>query len=270
VRGTYKIGGTRIGIRTTSEAFGAWVDETLAAYRMKRPVYPNYSIVVGDPDQDDGRGTRRRKLNILYGGTSPVVRTLDLPTLGRVLLAELETAVLPRRDDGIYADLALISSDGVKALASSWIVPWVGELGRRVQRAGLALPTARWIRVEPETGEVTPTRSALDIPEDALDRLATFAPAGDGRPDRTAVEAPVKVDVVSIYAGGEALLEPVGRGITLHRLAASVINLPRLQGTALEGMRKLVAGAQCYRIGFGRKQQVLDVLTAALAGENGA
>src|SRR5881392_4040121 len=70
----YEIGGERIGVRTTSRAFGEWLDDTFDAYRVRsRPKRFHYSIVIDGGRGDEGTAAsgaegRSKRLHILYLG----------------------------------------------------------------------------------------------------------------------------------------------------------------------------------------------------------
>src|SRR2546422_6001381 len=85
---TYEIVGARFQIRSTSEAFSGWLAEVLAPYRVDGDATPLYSLVV--PDQSSGNSFGRG-YHILYRGSRVLARTLDPQTLGRALLADLES-----------------------------------------------------------------------------------------------------------------------------------------------------------------------------------
>src|ERR671919_1706118 len=83
----YEVAGRRFGVRTTSEAFGEWIDYALSEYRTDPDDEdPVYSLLVA---KDSGtRGTKG--YHILYKWTGCLVRTLHLPTLGRAFLASVD------------------------------------------------------------------------------------------------------------------------------------------------------------------------------------
>jgi hypothetical protein len=265
VRHTYKLGDRRVGVRSTSAAFGEWLDGVLGERRTKRNDIPFYSVVVGSPPSDNGNGgLKGRELNILYEGVSPVVRTLDLSLLARVLLGELESPLFPARRDAIFTRSSLIHSNGATALVPGWVAPHVGELGRRVQRAGVSLPLTMSTAVDPETGSAVPIRPLIELPDDAHAGLATMAqPGRDG--DRVEITEPTPVDVVVVHDDVEVDLYPVSRATALRRVMATVANLETVRATALEGLGRMVAGARCYAIGYGRRQLVLEQLAEAMA-----
>src|SRR2546430_8866161 len=87
VRRSYRFGNSYLGIRTNSESFGAWLDQTLAGHRSrKKPDYFHYSVLLANGSPK----AAGRRFHILYRETLMVQRTFHLPTVGRTLLAELE------------------------------------------------------------------------------------------------------------------------------------------------------------------------------------
>jgi hypothetical protein len=146
VEGMYRLGDETVGIRTTSEAFGRWIEEILAGRSRTRWRDAFYSIVVVE-----GARPGRRDFHVLYKGTVPVVRTADLGTLGRAFLEEIESHAFRRRRDAIYLDASLISGPGGTALIPSSFTPALGAQSRRAERLGLTLPATTWVAVDPDT-----------------------------------------------------------------------------------------------------------------------
>ncbi len=260
---SYEVGGTRFGVRTTSRSFGDWLDHALGVYRLRRRLDPEYSIVV------DGAGGARagKGVHILYQGVGQVIRTRHLPTLGRALVAELEARVAHERGDAIYVHAAPVCVDGVIALVPAWVVAHVGTLGRRVDRARVSLPVARWAAVDPNSGWILRPPRLLDLPADALEGLERMSD-GSGEA-RGLTGASGTVDAVVSYLWGSPSVGVVSRGIALQRLAAATANLPNLGGEALDGLGRLVAGARCYEVGVGTARQMLDALVAVAASAGG-
>ncbi|MGH3372172.1 MAG: hypothetical protein ACRDPR_19475, partial [Nocardioidaceae bacterium] len=252
VDGTFRVGEQRVGIRATSEELGEWIDHALGRYRMKRWVYPEYSLVTGGDGDRNERGGRR--YNILYWGLTPLVRTFDLETLGRAFLAELESRVLAERRDGLYVRGSLMTADGVTGLVPSWVVSHVASMGRRAERLGVTLPGETWVAVDPTSGKVLPKPAVLDLPDDTLERLRETAAAmdgsGDSRVDRLFVEQPHQVDVVFTYTEDGEPFAPVSKAHALHRLGASAANIRGMGGTALVGLQRMLAGAHTSTLGL--------------------
>lgn len=268
VEGSYRLGGVRVGIRSTSEVVGRWVDEVLAEHRMRRWTDATYSLVVAE---GDAAGPGRRVLHVLYRGIEPLVRTADLGTMARALLADVESHAFAGRDDAIYLHGAVMAGTGGIALIPSPLATAVGRLSRRAGRLGLRLPGSIWAAVDPGSGRVIPVRSALGVGEDAVERLTGpggIEPAGNGAPDRWFVEAPTRVDrVVVPRDDGAPGLEPASRSLALYRFASMSVNLPRLGGRrTLEGLGRLMAGADCFSISPARPMGTLTTLAGLVAG----
>jgi hypothetical protein len=265
---SFKIGGERVAVRTTSAAFGDWLDLALGAYRLRRRLDPEYSVVVDGGDAD-GTGTGRR-FHIVYQGTGTVTRSLYLPTAAGSLLQELETKLLGGRDDAIFIHAALVTRGERAALIPSWLASYLSSLGRRIPRAGVRLPLARWVAVDPATGHVVPRPPALEVPEDALALLARDARNAEAADERGEVRGPVRIDTIITYQREVYPLEPATKGTTVAQLTAATANLDRMGGGALEGIARLVEGAATFRLGaLGRAQQGLDALLQALGEPNG-
>jgi hypothetical protein len=265
VHRTYEIGGEIIGIRTTSQRFGEWLDYALAEYRVDTEGEWTFSIVV--PEKRDGEERGRRRLNILYWDTSAVSRTLDLTELARTLLAQLEVFLMSERDDAVYLGASLVAVNGSKVLIPSQVGFYLHRrVQRRAERAGVPLPMEPYVAVEPGSGRLLPFRPILRIPNDALERLDAMS-EGAGHPPRTTIRQPSEVDVVwTVGSSVDRILEPLSRGRTLHNLAGAAVNLHRLGGGAvLQSLIPMVQRAECYGvIPFGQPQ-----IVQALAGSLG-
>lgn len=259
----FEIGGNRFGVRTTSHAFGDWVDDTLSAYRVDGPPdeddHAYWAVVV----EDGSRGADRvgRRFNILYRGTLDVVRSLDVHAVARAFLLEIESILFPRRDDAIFLGAATVTTPGGTVLVPPVMVPGLARAARRMQRADLLPPGAMAVAVDPETGHVIPMPSALELPGDVFDRLAAaFTP--DLADPRAFVDAEAPVDAVLSYGVlSEPGFVPGSRAETLVTLSSSVRNLSLIGGQGVKGLAKLVARADCYRGWWGSTQDMLDALT---------
>lgn len=257
----YRVGEVDFAVRTTSTEFCGWLDHALGKYRKRKkaPVY--YSVVIAG---GEGKGQLGKGFHILYRGTSAIVRTLHLPTLARGLIHELESLTFSERQDAIYLDAAVLSSNGTSAVAPSTIVSYVGKLGRRVDRAGVQLPGTSHVAVDLESGRLVPTPPLPDIPVDAVERAGALSSANGHRPDRWFLDQPIDPDMVLTFAGGEMALQPVSRGQALHRLASYAMNLERLGGSALEGLRTFIETKRCYSLGTGDAKGLLETISKAL------
>jgi hypothetical protein len=255
---SFEFGGHRVGIRTTSEAFGAWIAETLAEYRTSEEAAPSYSVVVGEPSAG-----RNKNFHILYQQTLTIARTLDLGSLVRTLLSELEGVLLLERDDAIYADCRVVSYEGGTALVPSVVVPYVEEMGRRVERSGLAMPEETAVAIDPDTAELVPLTPRLRLREDALERLGRVV-ATNGHSVHREPDAPRKVDVVFSIAELDRPFEPISSGLALYRLASHVLNFDKTGGTALEGLARLIERAQTFALDSAAPKDMLEALTGAI------
>ncbi len=259
---TYELGGNKLGIRSTSRAFGRWLDAALARYRVDAPPDIVYSLVV-DGGRPDGTHQGRR-FHIVYQGGTSVLRTLSLETFGRGVLAEVEAHLLPRRDDLVYTRACLIGANGSTALVPWWVGSYLGDLGRGAERAGVSLPEASWVAIDPGSAEVVRPTSALDIPDDALSTLGSL----DGAlipPDRAVVDSPAAVDTVwTFLEEEEAVVRPVSRGLALHRLAGMTPNLQAMGPKALRSLARLVERADAIGFGPGSAKGLLAAVASVL------
>lgn len=261
VHRTYELQGVRLGVRTTSEAFGAWMDEALAGFRVPGEAAPHYSVLVAR--EPGGAGRLGRGFHILYRGVTPLVRTLHLPTLRGALLAELESFRFPEREDAIYLRAGILKAGEQAVLVPSAVIPHLGRLGRRVSREGIMLPAAVSAAVDLASGRVIPVRPFLGADGNDIDRV-------DGNSDRLVVDEPISVDVVCTFATGQdSFIEPISRAVALHQLSAQVVNLPTIGGAALTVLGRLVAGARCYSLVVTDGRTMLEALSGVLLAETG-
>jgi hypothetical protein len=270
VHRTYEIGGRTVGIRSTSQAFGAWLDRSLAAYRSDVETEWTYSVVVPEDaisvEAPNGEVTRRRRLSILYWGIRPLVRTLDVRELARALLLQLEALLLPERDDAIYVRASLVPGEDANVLMPSQVTAYLHrKMRRRAERAHLSLPLAPFVAVDPSSGRVVPFRPMLRLPAEALE---AFPGEGDGQYGEPVVET--QIDVVwTVGSRTEVVLEPMTRGTSLRNLAGALVNLPLVGRDGLEGLGRLVQRAECYGVMPLGRPQIVDALAEAV-GSNGA
>lgn len=263
-RRSYRIGEVEVGVRTTAESFGGWLDRNLEAYRDDSVhVEPQYGVVVAE----DGRGSPpgRRGVHLLYRGTIALVRSLDLTTVARTFLGEMEAIRFEDREDGVYLDAVPIEGNGAVALVPSSLPPYLATLGRAPERKGLRLPGHLSSALDAE-GRLVPFRPILDVPADALQTLpGAAAPAGS--PDRLFVDAPVEPRIVFTVTYEEEPLAPASRGLTLYRLATHCANLRRVASTALEALKALVDRAACYQIASAGPRDMLGALVRAVRSD---
>jgi hypothetical protein len=259
VDGSYDIGGAEIGIRSTSEPFGAWLDSALAQYQSSKLTRPVYSIVIAD--DSDGKGMAKEQYHILYRSTIAIAKTTDIRSLVRTFRADLEQYLFPDRVDAIFADMNLVSHGGVNALLPSVLIPFIATLGhRRLARAGLFLPAETYVAIEPGTGKVVPIPPRIELAEGSIESLGEVV-AMDGEEGRPVVDRPTRIDVVASIGWGDDPVIPVSRGIALHRLAHHVVNLEALGAPGVEGLVPLVEGARCYEVA---SLKAPEMLTAVL------
>jgi hypothetical protein len=260
--GSLELGGSPIGVRTTSAAFWEWLNASLPDYRSSKQATPVYSIVIGDGS--GGGGVAKERYHILYKGTIAIARTTDLRSLVRTFLSDLETYLFDDRTDAMFADMNVVSLGSVKALIPGTIVPFIGTLGRRrLQRTGLSLPAETSVALEPGTGRVVPLTPWVQVSEGWIDGLASVASA-DGTDPRAGVEEPTTIDVLASIGWGDEPVAPISRGLALYRLASHVANLEILGGKAVANLVPIVQGARCYELASAKPEAMLDALLRVL------
>jgi hypothetical protein len=236
-------------VRSTAEWFSTWLDETLRRYRGEpaEGATPRYSVVVGRTTGDPRSGPRG--LHILYAGTAAVVRTRDLRTLARSLLAELGTTALAHRDDAIYLSAGTITAGGAAAILPSFFLSRLARLRRRAEMAGVLLPGTMMVALDLSGNRLLPV-SSLDMDPDALDRLASLG-GDDTRDERAFIDEPVPVAAVLSLGPSEIRgLSPMSRSRALYRWGSRVVNLRVLGGPALESVGRLMDEVPCLQVGW--------------------
>jgi hypothetical protein len=264
VDGSYQIGKNRVGIRCTSKRFGDQLDRALSSLWATEAAPAVYSVVVSDGKGD--RGRPGRQFHVLYRHDSPLVRTLHLPTLVRSLFAELESLTFSQRDDEMFMGAGLVASNGSLALGPGAMSMYLDRLGRRVERAGLRLAPARFVAVDPRSGQIVPVPSKLDVSPSAVARLGTVLRSD--RPDNRhglVLEGPTDVDAIFDFSDGEALA-PMSRALVVSRLARGVANFPKFGKNGLEALSRLVQGTPCFGLGRPQPAAMLEILSSGLNG----
>lgn len=242
VSSSFAIGDARFAVRSTSHAFGAWLKDVLGAYEVDDVEDFLYSVVVPEPPDD----ARSKEFFILYRSSSAMVRTLDPTTIGRSLLAELETFTLHERDDAVYLMASVADVQGVPTLLPPSLAPSLAKLGRRASRLGVGVPGQFCVAIDVETSSVVPVRPSLSVPSDALARLASALP-WEGRDRLRFVQEPEDVGALFVSAADpDAPVQPARKGFSLASLASWTLNLERVGGAGLEALGRFVEKAACY------------------------
>jgi hypothetical protein len=244
--------------------FCGWLDRTFRRYSVAGDAYARYSVLIaGAKGESSGK-----QFNILYKQTMAMVRTMDLSTLARALLAEMEALSFRERDDAIYTEVGMLTANGTKALVPGRFTSFLGRLGRRqIERAGVSLPGTMYVTVDPDSGQAVPAPPILKIPEDAFQRLGEIGPT-NGSSDRVFVDEPSSVDVVFwVDNMSEVPFHPVSRGFVLGRLWTWTVNAPKIGKTAVEGLARLVEPTRCYGLQISESGQMLqNIVTAIKSG----
>jgi hypothetical protein len=260
VSSSFAIGDARFAVRSTSHAFGEWLRDVLGAYEVEDVEDILYSVVVPEPPANG----RSKEFFILYRSSSAIVRTLDPATIGRSLLSELEMFTLHERDDAVYLMASMSDVRGVPVLLPPTLAPALAKLGRRASRMGVEIPGHFTIAIDPETSSVVPIRPSLDVPPDALERLATTLPWG-GPDGLRFVRGPERVGAVLVPArNSDAGLQPARGGYTLASLADWTLNLERVGGGGLEALGRFVERTTCLESSWTDPTEVIATLAGSL------
>jgi hypothetical protein len=259
------VGETTIGVRTTSAAFGDWLDRSLGAYRTEERVDPEYSVVV----DEDGNG-RGRRFHVLYQGVGVIARALDVGVVARSLLSEVEARALHQRDDGVYVHYGVARSGVATALIPAWLVSYLSGTGRRLSRTGLTLPVARWVRIDPDSGFATPSPRVLDLATGAVQSVQSSMPSAGRSTAEDAyddVSEPVPIDAVVTYVEDMDTIAGGGRARAVYHLAERTANLGTIGSAAVDVLGRVVERAHCFDTGLGRPHQMLAALASVFEHE---
>jgi hypothetical protein len=246
VEQSFEVGGRVFGVRTTSKPFGAWIEETFAAYRIEEPIGAILSAVVAD---DDG-GPR---FNVLYKNGNLLARTEDPAELAWALRAEFESFAFRDWDEALYLDATPISSERATALLPQEDAYELHRISRQIARAGLSMGPGGRIAVDPESGQPVPIPPRLAVPEDAF----------EGRFAGT----PRQVDVFCVDLGVDGA-EPgplASRALAVQSLARAIVNVDGLgPRRALQGLAQFVGDSPCYDVGRDGPRETLAALASVL------
>jgi hypothetical protein len=259
---TVRVGGRHLTIRTTSEAFGGWLAETVAtdAIEGTEPDRVAYSIVVGE------QSAVGRPVHVVYRGGSEILRATDLTRIATCILGELDTYGLGDRDDALHLAGSLVFVDGRAVLGPAFLHPVLGRMGRRALRAGIVWAPAAALSIDLSSGAASPPSLGLSIPPRALERLVGLMPDVAGEPEPWAID-PSRVKAIVLF--GSDPIEPPAptRAETLRELAERSLNLHKVGGRGLVALGRFVEDATCSRSGWVGGDGWLHVLRAAARGD---
>jgi hypothetical protein len=239
-----------------------WLATSLDRYRI--PYVdddPVFAVRVSDPE----RIGPVKDFHVLYSGSLATIRTFDLSSLGRTLMHQIEGPRFAHRTDATFLRAGLLLAGGRSILVPLTVVTALDALGPLVERAGISLPAATHVAVDP-SGWVVPFETSLDVPGDTRVRLEALD-MGTGRRPRHEVEAPVKVDaIVTFQPRAGHGLETVGRASSLYQLTRTASNMPTVGNPGFTAVARLVAGAECYNLGNAASRETPGILASLVAG----
>lgn len=242
VSSSFAIGDVRFAVRSTSHAFGDWLSETLGAYEVDDVEEFLYSVVVPEPPADG----KAKEFCILYKGSTAIIRTLDPVTLGRGLLAELEGLGFHERDDAVYVTASIVDVAGVPTLVPSSLAPGLAKLGRRAGKLGVEIPGELTVAIDLDTASIVPVLHKLDVPHNALERLAAACP-WKGRDGLRFVEAAEDIHAFLVLTSDpEAPMDLARKGYALANLTGWALNLQRVGGRGLVALGRFVERTPAY------------------------
>jgi hypothetical protein len=242
VSSSHAIGEVRFAVRSTSRAFGGWLSDALGGYEVDDVEDFLYSVVVPEPPA----AGKAKEFCILYKGSTAIIRTLDPVTLGRALLAELEGLGFHERDDAVFVTASIVDVAGVPTLVPSSLAPGLAKLGRRAGKLGVGIPGELTVAIDIDTASVVPVPHKLDVPDDALERLAGACP-WQGRDGLRFVKAAEDVRAFLVPTSDpEAPLDLARKGFALANLTGWALNLQRVGGRGLVALGRFVDRTPAY------------------------
>jgi hypothetical protein len=240
---SYDVGGRKFGLRTNSEQFARWADQALGAYRIDEELSPYFSVFIAET------GKPGKRFHLVYVQTRVLIRARKVETIARALISQLELFLLPKRHDAIYGEMTVISSNGLLALVPPILLPLLETFSKReLERTGLVLPYSTTIAIDLSTGDLVPMPRVLDVPEGAVEQLASLDP--DDGETRVVVDRPRAVDRVVSFGNTPEPVGQVSKAQALYRAASHSLNLRMVGGEGgLAGLRKVVERAGCFELG---------------------
>jgi hypothetical protein len=240
---SYEFGATKFGVRTNSEVFAQWLDEAIGKYRIDEEQTPHFSVHIAET------GKPGKRFHVIYVQTRVHIRARTLETTARALVSQLERVLLPEREDAIYGEMSVVVSNGVTMLVPPILLPLLEAFSKReIARAGLVLPYATTIAIDPSSGDLVPMPRVLDVAETAYERLRDLD--SDHEEPRVAVDSARSVDAVVSFGGTSEPIGPISKAQALYRAASHSLNLRTIGGErGLAGLRKTVERAACFELG---------------------
>jgi hypothetical protein len=241
------VGDLHFAVRTDSWELTAWLDYALADYIVDEEAEVKYSFIIGDASREAVSKT----FSMFYWGTVPVVKTLHLPTAISAFLTELEVMVAPERNDGVFLRAVPVTAGGALGLVPVSMVMGMGDETRTAKRVGLSFGAPMALSLDPGTGLVSPLPKILDVPADAIDRLAEVTHSTG--PDRLTLAADSKIDAVFAMSTGPlgpdaVLMEASSRAGTLYRIAPWILNLTAYGPSSVEALATMLRDANGYTL----------------------
>ena len=163
-----------------------------------------------------------------------------------------------------------MASNGNPGLIPATTGMFVGTLGQRALRqTGITLSNETKVAIDPASGKAIPISSRLDVPPDAIERLAAIAPTAQPD-DRLAVTKLVKIDTVFSVGVHDEPLAPVSTATQVSRLGTHVLNLHQFGSPGLEALVHMVGGATSYEVRSSNAKNMLTAITEGMRADAAA
>ena len=159
---------------------------------------------------------------------------------------------------------SIVDVVGAPTLVPSSLAPGLAKLGRRAGKLGVGIPGELTVAIDMETASVVPVRRMLDVPVDALERLADACP-WEGRDGLRFVDAPEAVQAFLVPASDpEAPLELARKGYALANLAGWTLNLHIVGGRGLDALGRFVERTPAYGSAWTDTAELMGLLADAM------
>jgi hypothetical protein len=195
----------------------------------------------------------------VYLGGWDIVRTLDLTHLADATLWEMESVLFPVRHDAAFVEAGLVGLGDRTSVVASSLIPTLNRSKRRGERRGVRSPGGISFAIDLTTGELIDPERRLDVPPDALERLANHLPV-PARTEHRLITQPRRLDGVFVGGFEAGQLEPESRATMLQQLLPTVRNLSAVGGAGVSAMGQMLMSAQAVRGGYAGTNQLYDVL----------
>ncbi|MEO8425166.1 MAG: hypothetical protein ABI595_14815, partial [Actinomycetota bacterium] len=166
------------------------------------------------------------------------------------------------RDDAVYVTARLVDTPDGSVLVPPSTGHSLARLGRRATKLGISVSEPSATAIDIDTGLVISIPPSLEVPDDALQRLAANFPSEGGE---TVGDMDVPGDVRAFLVPSretEAPLQPARKGYALANLAGWTLNLEQVGGRGLEALGRFVERSSCYESAWTSGTELITRISA--------